>query len=98
MEEEPHISSTLQWQDVSLPPGITEADLDAAILSVVDQNWRKTAFIISKVTQAFEEHGVPLNYEIVGARVLELGTRGTIDSAGNLSMWRHSEVRLPPSS
>jgi hypothetical protein len=35
--------------------------------------------------------------EIIGARIQDLAAQGQIESQGNLSMWRHSEVRLPAS-
>lgn len=96
MEEEPQVSSTLQWTDVRLPHSVTETHLDAVILSIIQQNWRKTAFVVFRVVQAFEKRGIQLSEEVVGARIQELSTRGQIESQGNLSMWRHSEVRLRP--
>jgi hypothetical protein len=32
---------------------------------------------------------------VLGTRIQVLADTGRIDSQGNLSMWRHSEVRLP---
>jgi len=96
-KEEPHVSSTLRWQDVSLPSSVTEADLDAVILSIIEQNWRKTVFVIYRAVQRYEGRETQMSDEIIGARIQELAAQGRIESQGNLSMWRHSEVRLPAS-
>ena len=37
-----------------------------------------------------------INYEMLGARIVALAEAGRIEGAGDLRMWRHSEVRLPP--
>ncbi len=95
--EEPHVSSTLRWQDVSLPSSVTEADLDAVILSIIEQNWRKTVFIIYRAVQRYEGREIEMSDEIIGARIQELAAQGRIESQGDLSMWRHTEVRLPAS-
>jgi hypothetical protein len=95
--EEPHVSSTLRWQDVSLPSAVTDTDLDTMILSIIERNWRKTAFVIGRVARRYEDRTIQLSYEIIGARIQELAAHGRIESQGNLSMWRHSEVRLPAS-
>ena len=97
-QEEPHVSSTLKWKDVSLPRSVTESDLDAVILSVLKKDWRKTAAIIGKTRDSYEARGIFLDLEIIGARIQVLAGAARIESQGNLSMWRHSEVRLPPSS
>lgn len=96
MREEPFISSTLLWQDVSLPAQTTEAELDAVILSEIAQDWLKTARIILRSHKILEERGIQLDDDIIGARIQELACLGRIESQGNLSMWRHSEVRHLP--
>src|SRR5438034_1023178 len=49
--EPPVISSTLRWQDVSLPASITEADLDRIIFSVMPSRQQKTAAVMTKVLE-----------------------------------------------
>jgi hypothetical protein len=49
-EEPPRVSSFLRWEDVCLPDGVCEADLDALIFSVLKPNWQKTAMVISKTS------------------------------------------------
>lgn len=93
-QEEPHVSSTLTWSEVRLPPSVTEADLDLVIFSVLKKDWRKTVMVISKTRDSYEARSIPLDLEIVGARIQALANAARIESQGNLSMWRHSEVRL----
>jgi len=92
--EEPHVSSTLRWEDVRLPDSVSVSDLDAVILSVMNPRCRKTAMIIGLTSNECEARATPLDYEVIGARIVALAEEGRIDSQGNLSMWRHGEVRL----
>jgi len=91
--EEPHISSTLQWQDVSLPASVRVTDVDELIFATLERNWRKTAFIIGTCVQICEARSIPINAEIIGARIQALADDRRIEAQGNLSMWRHSEIR-----
>lgn len=93
-EEEPHVSSYLKWADVSLPKSVAVADLDAAILSVLKRDWLKTVRIISHAATACKDRLMPVEYEVIGARIQVMADDGRIEAQGNLSMWRHSEVRL----
>ena len=95
--EEPEISSTLQWRDVSLPPSVTETELDEAILATTERNWRKMAYIVGTIVEHFKRRATQLDAEIAAARIQELAKRGRIESQGDLRKWRFSEVRLPPS-
>jgi hypothetical protein len=93
--EEPHVSSTLRWEDVRLPDSVSVSDLDALIFSVMKDKWQKTAFVIAMAVRQPNALATALDYEVVGARIVALADAGKIESAGDLSMWRHSEVRLP---
>ena len=93
-EEVPKVSSFLRWEDVSLPAGISEADLDELIFAVLTPRLQKTAMVIAKTKQQCAARAVPVDAETIGARILALAELGRIDSAGDPSMWRHSEVRL----
>jgi hypothetical protein len=64
------------------------------ILSVLRQNWRKTAAIIAKALDLSAARGWSLDDETFGARIQYLADLGHIDSQGDLAKWRHSEVRL----
>ena len=96
-EEPPHVSSFVRWEDVSLPTGISEADLDALIFAVLTPRLQKTAMVIAKTSNQCAARAMPVDPETIGARILALAELGRIESAGNPSMWRHSEVCLKQS-
>ena len=98
-EEDPEerICSLLRWSDVSLPPSITTDDLDALIFSEQAERLLKVARIVSRVFETLEARSIHLSHEAIAARIRELAETGRIESVGNLTMWRHSEVRLKPS-
>lgn len=93
-DEVPAISSTLRWEEVSLPPSISEADLDQIIFSVMTSRLLKTARVISDAVARCKELGLPIDVEILSARIGALAEAGRIEGAGDLRKWRHSEVRL----
>jgi hypothetical protein len=95
-EEKPRISSTLRWEEVSLPDPISEADIDAAIFDVLTPKLQKVAMVIGKAFQRCEGFPVPVSTEMLGARIVALAEAGRIEGAGDLRMWRHSEVRQRP--
>jgi hypothetical protein len=88
------ISSTLRWEEVSLPASISEADIDQIVFSAMSLRLQKTALVIVKSLKRCEELGLPINAEILGARLGALAEHDRIDSAGDLRKWRHSEVKL----
>jgi hypothetical protein len=49
--EPPVISSTLRWEDVSLPASVSGADLDQIIFSVMTTRLQKTAVVILKTLE-----------------------------------------------
>jgi hypothetical protein len=96
---------------VSLSEPGQNALIDAAILSVTSARWLKVARIIahSEKLLAGKVLGInanPQNEEEVAEsekgllaierRIQALVDDGRLEGAGNLSNWRHSEVRLPP--
>ena len=93
-KEPPRVSSTLRWEDVRLPDSVVLSDLDELILSVMKPAWRKTAMVIAMTSEQCEALDMPLDEKVIGARIAALADAGCIDSQGDLSMWRHSEVRL----
>jgi hypothetical protein len=94
LEEPPKVSSFVKWDEVSLPIGISEDDLDAMIFSALKPNWQKTVMVIVKAREQSEMRGNPVDFEVLGARLRALSEAQRIERQGNLSMWRHSEVRL----
>ena len=69
--------------------------LDDLILSFTRPEWRKVAIIIGKTLDASERRGVDTTDEAIAERVVALVKTGKLEFQGDLSLWRHSEVRLP---
>jgi hypothetical protein len=92
----PTIVSTLRWKDVSLPDAISEAYLDALIFAALKPRSQKMARIVGNVCLRCEKQMNPVDAEIIAARIIALAEAGRIEGAGDLRMWRHSEVRLRP--
>src|SRR4051812_16156425 len=93
-DEEPSIDSVLRWEDVVLPKSVSEADLDQLIFSALEPNWRKTARVIGNLVIRCKALAWPIDAEMLAARLKALAEAGSIESAGDLRAWRHSEVRL----
>jgi Protein of unknown function len=93
-KEVPAISSSLTWDQVSLPPSVTEADLDGIIFSVLKPQWQKTAMTVVRAMKRCEERGLPIGDEAIAARLQALADSDRIEGIGDLRYWRHSEVRL----
>ena len=92
--EVPTISSELRWDQVHLPPSISEKDIDGIILSLLEPEWRKVALIVGRVLTRCQELGLPISDEIIAARLQALVDDHSIEGIGDLRMWRFSEVRL----
>jgi hypothetical protein len=93
-EEIPTISSSLTWDQVRLPPSVTETDLDGIIFSLLKPRWQKTAMVVSLAAQRCQERVLPIGYEEIAARLQVLSDSDRIEGIGDLRKWRHSEVRL----
>jgi hypothetical protein len=94
--EVPTINSELQWDDVSLPPSVTERDLDEMIFSVLQPRWQKVAMILCYAQDRCEKQAWPIELDVVAARIQALADDDRIDHQGDLRYWRFSEVRLRP--
>ena len=94
--EIPTITSTLRWEDVHLPPPVTEADLDGVIFSCLQPQWRKMTVIVGRAGQRCDELSLPVEAGVLGARIRALAEADRLDYQGDLRYWRHSEVRLKP--
>ena len=71
--------------------------VDDAILSVAQKSWRKVAMIIVKASLV-EGAGLLNNdegHQVIASRVEALVQDGRLVAQGDLTYWRHSEVRLP---
>jgi hypothetical protein len=76
---------------------MTFPEIDSAVLAVTEARWRKVVMIILK---AAERLGPDLpegdaGHSMIAARIAALVAAGRLASQGDISRWRHSEVRLP---
>jgi hypothetical protein len=95
-KEIPRINSKLTWDQVNLPPTITVMDFDRVILSLLSQYRRKTAATIGRVSEHYRSLGIDLDPAIAAARLMVMVDSGLVEVAGDLRMWRFSEVWLRP--
>ena len=84
----------LTWDEVQLPPGMTEQQFDEIIFSVMKPTWRKTAMMVSYVMDRCKELGLPIEDKAIAARLKVLSDTDRIEGIGNIQSWLHSEVRL----
>ncbi|WP_407157486.1 DUF3658 domain-containing protein [Bradyrhizobium sp. STM 3557] len=94
--EVPRVSSFLRWEKVTLPPSVSEADLDKLIFAELGPLSRKVAAIIARVTSRCAEMGLAISDKMIGARLIALAEAGQIVGLGDLRKWRFSEVQLKP--
>jgi hypothetical protein len=75
----------------------SDEDLDALILSHAGEHWRKVAMVIARVLEEFERAGTSTSEDQyrIADRIEALVEAGKLQAAGNVALWRHSEVRLP---
>jgi hypothetical protein len=69
-----------------------DAALDDLIVSIADAQWQKVAMIVAG---ALRYGHLELTAETTRARLEALVASGRLQARGDLSLWRHSEVRLP---
>ena len=76
---------------------MTSSKIDDAVLAVADEHWHKIAMMIIR---AAERLGSELpegdaGHRLVAQRIAALVEDGRLIAQGDISKWRHSEVRLP---
>src|SRR5882724_1611783 len=91
-EEIPTVSSGLTWDQVGLPPSVTEADFDGIIFSLLEPQWQKTAMVVYRVAKRCQELALQIGGEEIAARLQVLSDTDRIEGIGDLRKWRHSEV------
>ncbi len=93
-EEFPAITSALRWDQVRIPPSVSEADIDSVLFSVMRWQWRKMALVVGMAFGRCKELGLPISDEVLAARIQVLVKSNRLEAQGDLRKWRHSEVRL----
>jgi hypothetical protein len=76
---------------MTTPP---DSEIDQLILSIVTPNWQKAAMVIVKALRSSESGGQNISDSTLAARIDALCRDGRLESQGNLSNWRGSEIRL----
>ena len=74
---------------------MTPSEIDDAIMASADRRFLKVAMV---VVRAADKLGLPDTtdrYETVANRLYQLVAHGRLLAAGDVTRWRHSEVRLP---
>jgi hypothetical protein len=88
------IDTYLRWEEATLPPSISEADLDAIILSKLKPRSLKVTKVISDVWHSLNERGLSIDLQIIAARIRWLADTDRIESVGDVRQWRYSEIAL----
>jgi hypothetical protein len=75
---------------------MTSSELDNLILSIALPYWQKVAMIIGKVTrdERFLLDNSDEEFNVVADRIAQLVAEGRLESQGDISQWRFSEVRI----
>jgi len=76
---------------------MTDSDIDNAILAVVEASWKKVAMIIAKTADRLGRD-LPEGderYHLIARRIEALVRDGKLIAQGDITRWRHSEVRRP---
>ncbi|KQR10668.1 MULTISPECIES: DUF3658 domain-containing protein [Xanthomonas] len=78
------------------PSGIELHAIDAFVTDAVDTQWQKVAMIIARaLTDAqLKLADVEDAADHVAQRIARLVRSGRLEAAGDITDWRHSEVRL----
>ena len=75
---------------------MTSEELDELILATASPHWQKVAMIIAKVSQneRFASANVDTQLDLIADRIGNLVANGQLSAQGDISNWRHSEIRL----
>lgn len=71
-------------------------ELDRMILSAMRLRWRKVAMIVGVVGDECKARGIDISDEEIADRIIALNVAGMINSQGDLTQWRRSEICLRP--
>ncbi|WP_315759677.1 DUF3658 domain-containing protein [Bradyrhizobium sp. SZCCHNRI2007] len=74
---------------------MSQAEIDRLILSIVNANWKKTAFVIARLSHDCEDKNIDITEEAIFERIVAMCGAGRLEAQGVLSNWRASEVRSP---
>jgi hypothetical protein len=74
-----------------------DAALDEVILATVGPHWTKVAMVIARASEAQSSMvpGDDDDLKAFGQRIEALVASGALEARGDVTNWRHSEVRKP---
>ncbi len=76
---------------------MSSPEIDSAVLAVTEAHWSKVSMVILKTAERLGRD-LPegdAGYSMIAARIAALVSTGRLAAQGDISRWRHSEVRLP---
>ena len=73
---------------------MTSKELDDLILSAASPRWQKVAMIIAVVAHDDRCRGNDGDLAPIAERIGHLVAQGQLAAQGDISNWRHSEIRL----
>jgi hypothetical protein len=92
--EPPTISSELGWDEVCLPPGVSEKDIDDILYPLLRSHWKKVALVVANAIDCRNLMCLSIGPEVFAARLRALADNDQIEGIGDLRYWGFSEVRL----
>jgi len=69
--------------------------IDQQLMICAGNRWQKVAMIIVRAHLTLEPDYPEFTYEAIAERLYTLVAANNLEGAGELTRWRHSEVRLP---
>lgn len=69
-------------------------NLETQILDYITSDWRKIAFVIGSVLNDNQKLGIFLNEDLIHEEIKNLIQKKVIDSQGDTSQMRYSEIKL----
>ncbi len=100
-DEIPIPNAPLTPEELSFVAKLTDSDLgviDNTILSCAKPRRQKVAIGVTRAMEKLVETYPECPYAFLAERIRQLADRGLLESQGNLSYMRFSEVGLPPMS
>ena|SRR5438105_853273 len=97
-EEIPEANPPLTDDEQLIAAKLTDADLqiiDAAILASSSERWQKVAKVVALTLNDLRNRYPELSYVFYAHCLCRLVDEGRLESQGNVSYTRFSEVRLP---
>jgi len=100
-EEIPIPNPPLTAEEQSVVAKLSDTDLeaiDATVLANASKGWRKVAWVVVLTGDALKHRYPGLTHVFYAQRICQLADDGRLESQGDLSYMRFSEVRLPKNS